>query len=90
MEKQLVSHLMLIAEASGKTFDSTYSKFLNGNMMTLCESDRQIKFTQFGDKKESDRLAKTIIDILSGFGYRANLISTEETNDNIYEYIISF
>ena len=90
MEKQLVSQLMLIAEASGKTFDSTYSKFLNGNMMTLCESDRQIKFTQFGDKKESDRLAKTIIDIMSAFGYRATLISAEVTKNNIYEYIISF
>jgi len=88
--KQLIEKLTLIAEAYGKTFDTTYSNRLNGNMMTLLEHKRQIKFTQFADENEGNKLAKIIIDKMLEFGYHAELRSVEVTISPILEYVIEY
>lgn len=89
MERQIIDRLSLIAEASGKTFDRTYSSALNGNMMTFVPEEKQIKFTHFSDLDGGKALANTIMEALASFGYSSGYIS-RRTKDSIFEYVISY
>lgn len=90
VKKELIEKLQMIAEASGKTMDDTYSNSLNGNMMTVCEKERQIKFTHYSDRKGGDDLARVIIDEMQVFSYKARLESVEISIDPIWEFIITY